>query len=74
MALGYFKQYEVDVNRESNPGVGGMDFKLSVRSAAMIVIEMKLSSKCTTSRVRDNLCYRATFRQHNLPSLMYRRE
>ena len=47
VAQGYCKQYDVDLNRESDPGIGEMDFKLSVGSASKVVIEMKLSSNGT---------------------------
>lgn len=47
VAQGYCKQYDVDLNRESDPGIGEMDFKLSVGSASKVVIEMKLSSNRT---------------------------
>lgn len=44
VALGYCKQYNVDLNRESDPGIGEMDFKLSVGNSSKVIIEMKLSS------------------------------
>ena len=44
VAQGYCKQYDVDLNRESDPGIGEMDFKLSVGNSSKIIIEMKLSS------------------------------
>lgn len=47
VAQGYCKQYDVDLNRESDPGIGEMDFKLSVGSASKVIIEMKLSSNST---------------------------
>lgn len=47
VALGYCKQYDVDLNRESDPGIGEMDFKLSVGSKSKVIIEMKLSSNNT---------------------------
>lgn len=47
MAQGYCKQYDVDLNRESDPGIGEMDFKLSVGNKSKVVIEMKLSSNST---------------------------
>ena len=34
----------MDLNRESDPGIGEMDFKLSVGNSSKIIIEMKLSS------------------------------
>ena len=46
-AQGYCKKYDVDLNRESDPGIGEMDFKLSVGSASKVIIEMKLSSNST---------------------------
>ena len=47
VAQGYCKQYDVDLNRESDPGIGEMDFKLSVGSKSKVIIEMKLSSNST---------------------------
>ena len=47
VAQGYCKLYDVDLNRESDPGIGEMDFKLSVGSNSKVIIEMKLSSNST---------------------------
>lgn len=47
VAQGYCKKYDVDLNRESNPGIGEMDFKLSVGSSSKVIIEMKLSTNST---------------------------
>ena len=44
VALGYCKMYDVDLNRESDPGIGEMDFKLSIGNSSKVIIEMKLSS------------------------------
>lgn len=44
VALGYCKQYDVDLNRECDPGIGEVDFKLSVGNSSKVIIEMKLSS------------------------------
>ncbi len=44
VAQGYCKEYDVDINRESDPGIGEMDIKLSIGSNSKVVIEMKLSS------------------------------
>lgn len=44
MAKGYCKRYDVDLNRESDPGIGEMDFKFSVGNSSKVVIEMKRSS------------------------------
>lgn len=43
-ALGYCKKYNVDINRESDPGIGELDFKFSVGNKSKVVIEMKLST------------------------------
>lgn len=40
----YCKMYDVDLNRESDPGIGEMDFKLSIGNSSKVIIEMKLSS------------------------------
>ena len=40
----YCEKYDVDLNRESDPGIGEMDFKLSVGNSSKVVIEMKLST------------------------------
>ena len=44
VAKGYCEKYNVDINRESDPGIGEMDFKLSVGGTSKVVIEMKLST------------------------------
>lgn len=44
VAQGYCKQYDIDINRESDPGIGQLDFKLSVGNKSKVIIEMKLSS------------------------------
>ena len=44
VAQSYCKQYDVDLNRESDPGIGEMDFKLSVGNSSKTIIAMKLSS------------------------------
>lgn len=44
VAKGYCDKYDVDLNRESDPGIGEMDFKLSVGGSSKVVIEMKLST------------------------------
>ena len=46
-ALGYCKKYNVDINRESDPGIGELDFKFSVGNKSKVVIEMKLSTNGT---------------------------
>ena len=46
-ALGYCKRYDVDINRESDPGIGELDFKFSVGNKSKVVIEMKLSTNGT---------------------------
>mgnify|MGYP007056170499 CR=1 FL=1 len=47
IAQGYCKKYDVDINRESDPGIGELDFKLSVGSTSKVIIEMKLSTNGT---------------------------
>ena len=47
VAQGYCKQYDIDINRESDPGIGQLDFKLSVGNKSKVIIEMKLSSNST---------------------------
>ncbi len=44
IASGYCKMHDVDINRESDPGIGELDFKFSVGSNSKVVIEMKLST------------------------------
>ena len=44
VAQGYCKQHDVDLNRECDPGIGELDFKLSVGNTSKVVIEMKLST------------------------------
>lgn len=47
VAQGYCEQYNIDINRESDPGIGQLDFKLSVGRKSKVIIEMKLSSNST---------------------------
>ena len=47
IAQGYCKKYDVDINRESDPGIGELDFKFSVGNRSKVVMEMKLSSNST---------------------------
>jgi len=44
IAMGFCKKYDVDINRESDPGIGELDFKFSVGNRSKVVIEMKLST------------------------------
>ena len=44
VAKGYCQQYDIDLNRESDPGIGKLDFKLSVGDKSKVIIEMKLST------------------------------
>jgi hypothetical protein len=44
VAQGYCKKYDIDLNRECNPGIGEIDFKLSIGNKSKVIIEMKLSS------------------------------
>lgn len=47
IAQGYCNKYNVDLNRESDTGIGALDFKLSVGHTSKVIIEMKLSSNST---------------------------
>ena len=44
VAKGYCCMHDIDINRESNPGIGELDFKFSVGNKSKVVIEMKLST------------------------------
>lgn len=47
IAQGYCDKYNIDINRESDPGIGELDFKFSVGHTSKVIIEMKLSSNNT---------------------------
>lgn len=44
IAQGYCDKYDIDLNRESDTGIGSLDFKLSVGHSSKVIIEMKLST------------------------------
>ena len=44
VAKGYCDMHDIDINRESDPGIGELDFKFSVGNKSKVVIEMKLST------------------------------